>query len=523
MIETVLSVLPVVLPPLLGAVIGYVTNFLAIRMLFRPLTAKRVLGVRVPLTPGIIPKQRGQLAESIGNMVSTQLLNEQAVRMHIRTPEFREAVAQGVRSSTDRLLSTVPASYNWSNLSALGEAARTAASRMLRRFMVSPAFREGLLAISRNALFRLARYEVRSITPPRERLRAMLSDLVARAGSGELRNAVKTMAHEWLEQRLEENTPMSRYISDGLIAEVEQIASDVYTPTFDHLLEWLRRPDIRGQMESRGKVILRNILDKLTFMQRFFVTAAQYDRQIEERMPEIVTDLVKTVERAGWEPENKARVVESIGDALRKVRSQGFADAVGKSRLDLSSRAHHLIDEIADMLERETVQTRLVDALISVIERYEGKTVGELLESISSRDLESIAVEITDRLEGLIHPENTSASLVGEAERILKAYTSDFGELTLGEIIGFGESEKERVDSAVAEGLTSLVENRLPQLVASLDIRGLVVNRVNSLDVAEVERLLLMVIARHLKWINLFGALLGALIGGSQVVLGYLM
>jgi hypothetical protein len=31
------------------------------------------------------------------------------------------------------------------------------------------------------------------------------------------------------------------------------------------------------------------------------------------------------------------------------------------------------------------------------------------------------------------------------------------------------------------------------------------------------------VIARHLKWINLFGALLGAVIGGSQVVIGYVM
>jgi uncharacterized membrane protein YheB (UPF0754 family) len=41
--------------------------------------------------------------------------------------------------------------------------------------------------------------------------------------------------------------------------------------------------------------------------------------------------------------------------------------------------------------------------------------------------------------------------------------------------------------------------------------------------VKRVEELLLIVIARHLKWINLFGALLGALIGGSQVVLRFVM
>jgi uncharacterized membrane protein YheB (UPF0754 family) len=83
------EVLPWVLPPVLGAVIGYVTNAIAIRMLFRPLTVKRVLGLPLPLTPGIIPKQRFQLAESIGQMVSRELLTEEAVRRQVATEGFQ--------------------------------------------------------------------------------------------------------------------------------------------------------------------------------------------------------------------------------------------------------------------------------------------------------------------------------------------------------------------------------------------------------------------------------------------------
>jgi uncharacterized membrane protein YheB (UPF0754 family) len=523
MSDTALSALPYVLPPVLGALIGYVTNYLAIRMLFRPLEPKYVLGLRIPLTPGIIPKQRYQLAESIGNMVSTQLLNEQAVRMHIRTPEFRNAVEAGVRSSTDRLLSTVPSSYDWSTLSSLGDVARSAASGMLRRFMSSPAFRDGLLAVARNALFQLSRYQVRSLLPSSERLRGILAQMVRRASTGELRDAVKTMAHEWLERRLEENTPMSRYISDGLITEVQRIADDVYGPTFEHILEWVRRPDVRSQLEHRGKGILRDILEQLTFVQRFFVTAAQYDRQLEERMPAIVNNLIDTLERAGWESENRRRVVEAVGDALRKIQSQGFTEAVGKSKLDVAARVHRIIDELAGVLERESVQERLVESLLSVLRRYDDRTLGELLESMLATDLETLAQEITERLSEVIRPVETSTALVGEAERIFKEFTSDFGSVTIGDIVGLSEADKERVDTAVADGLTTLVERRLPELVDSLDIRRLVVNRVNSLDVGEVERLLLMVIARHLKWINLFGALLGAIIGGTQVVLGTLM
>ena len=50
------QLLPWILPPVLGAIIGYVTNAIAIRMLFRPFNEIRVLGLRLPFTPGLIPR-----------------------------------------------------------------------------------------------------------------------------------------------------------------------------------------------------------------------------------------------------------------------------------------------------------------------------------------------------------------------------------------------------------------------------------------------------------------------------------
>ena len=75
-----LTWLPYLLPPLLGALIGYVTNYIAIRMLFRPLRPWRLLGMRLPLTPGIIPAKRGELAQRMGEMVGSHLLTADDVR-----------------------------------------------------------------------------------------------------------------------------------------------------------------------------------------------------------------------------------------------------------------------------------------------------------------------------------------------------------------------------------------------------------------------------------------------------------
>ncbi|MBQ9039831.1 MAG: DUF445 family protein [Clostridia bacterium] len=69
-----------IVAPLLGGVIGYITNDLAIRMLFRPRKAVYIGRFHVPFTPGLIPAQQGRIAQSIGDVVSSQLLNEETLR-----------------------------------------------------------------------------------------------------------------------------------------------------------------------------------------------------------------------------------------------------------------------------------------------------------------------------------------------------------------------------------------------------------------------------------------------------------
>ena len=72
-----------ILAPLVGGVIGYVTNDIAIRMLFRPHTAKYIMGRRVPFTPGIIPKEKGRIAEAVGTVISDNLMSEAVLEKYL--------------------------------------------------------------------------------------------------------------------------------------------------------------------------------------------------------------------------------------------------------------------------------------------------------------------------------------------------------------------------------------------------------------------------------------------------------
>ncbi len=90
-------------PPLLGAVIGYLTNDLAIRMLFRPHQPKYIWGHRIPFTPGIIPKEKSRLAHSIGEMVSIHLMNKDTLSKNLLSDEMVEKIETSVDGFVEQL------------------------------------------------------------------------------------------------------------------------------------------------------------------------------------------------------------------------------------------------------------------------------------------------------------------------------------------------------------------------------------------------------------------------------------
>ncbi len=74
--------------PAVGAVIGYITNDIAIRMLFRPHEAKYFMGFHIPFTPGIIPKEKSRIAASIGKAVSENLMNREVLEKSLLSDEM---------------------------------------------------------------------------------------------------------------------------------------------------------------------------------------------------------------------------------------------------------------------------------------------------------------------------------------------------------------------------------------------------------------------------------------------------
>lgn len=92
----------ILIAPLMGGVIGYITNDIAIRMLFRPRTAKYICGWHIPFTPGIIPKGKGRLADSIGKTISENLMNKEVLENHLLSDEMVDKVRSFVEEFVEK-------------------------------------------------------------------------------------------------------------------------------------------------------------------------------------------------------------------------------------------------------------------------------------------------------------------------------------------------------------------------------------------------------------------------------------
>ena len=96
--------------PVIAALIGWATNYLAVKMLFHPKLPISILGISIQ---GVFPKRQAQLARKLGDLVSDELFSVEDVSKKIKTfstsPETMEMVGQKIEKTIrEKLVKSFP-------------------------------------------------------------------------------------------------------------------------------------------------------------------------------------------------------------------------------------------------------------------------------------------------------------------------------------------------------------------------------------------------------------------------------
>ena len=99
-----------ILLPIIAALIGWLTNYLAVKMLFHPRLPLQVLGFSIQ---GVFPKRQKQLADKLGSLVAEELFSVKDVAEKLKelatSPESMELVGKRIEKTIrEKLVKSFP-------------------------------------------------------------------------------------------------------------------------------------------------------------------------------------------------------------------------------------------------------------------------------------------------------------------------------------------------------------------------------------------------------------------------------
>ena len=516
-------------PPLVGAFIGYLTNRIAIRMLFRPLRPWRVFGFRVPMTPGVIPGKRHELAQNIGNMVGRQLLTSTEIGAALYRERFQDHLRQMIKSRGDHLLSrdlgpietVIPERFR-SYLQVAVQALTYRIQEGLQGFIASDRF-AALIGQGVDSQFdRILSRELGEFFNEGERagIYAFLEQSIDRlTASPAMEQWVESFVLAQVNEALEQEKSLADLLPDSL---QELIGSAIVGQTpvlLERLALMLREPEIRNRIVKGVRAGVEHFIASLGPMAGM-VSAFLSMETVEEKVSEYLNE--KDGEISGWlqNPEVQQRLallLRERSDAFLRRPLSSFVNGPEDGRISEASRL--LSGQLLGLLRGPEVRRAVADLLHDNIETHiQGgkRSLGEVLtDFLGDNGVERGRRWISDEILTVLRS-HRSQRMVKAVVRVL---VSGFVARPLGRLAHLlPAGVRDGLYDALHKMATEMLAAEVPGLVDSLNIRKIVRDKVDSLDLMRLERLLLSIMEEQFKYINLFGALLGFLIGCANLV-----
>ncbi len=516
-------------PPVIGALIGYLTNRIAIKMLFRPLKPVKCIGMRLPMTPGVIPSRRHELAANMGEVVGDHLLTSQEVVSGLRKEQFQKHLYNLIHNRIHGILERdlgpvseiIPEKYRvYLDIGSRGITWQI--KGQLRNFILSSRFEEIIASEVASRLNEFIRQEINTILPAqrREAVYDFIGDNLHKMFQGEtmeqwIGDLIRQKAYAALQQEksLEDLIPdsLQKLFINSLEKQIPQF--------LNRLAELAEQPEVRNRIVSGACEGVDQFIDSLGSMSdmvRGLLRMETVDETIRKYLDEksdAIRDWIQS---------------EEIQEKIVTILRERSCDFLKKPLVQwVKAENEHVVEDFCIQLKHQILAIA-GSKEVSVI--FASMVKANLEASIESGSLP--IQKFCNELFGKKNTENTKNWLTTEGIQLLRSSDTLQTIDTMIDSLAKNLMQKRigqlarvippGVTDGISKSLLGMVSDMLaaevPGLVQSLNIRQIVTEKINSLDLVKLERLLLSIMEEQFKYINLFGALLGFLIGCLNLV-----
>jgi hypothetical protein len=217
-------------------------------------------------------------------------------------------------------------------------------------------------------------------------------------------------------------------------------------------------------------------------------------------MPEIIDDLIFQLEALLTDPETRQNILRWGQESIYHLFTEGPS----------SQNAARFFSRI--------------------LGRQMDKPLGALLGNLGGEEMSALVRNFLGRIKNAVLTEGGAVLTEGGGEKAASLFTSFTGKLrerygteTVAQVLSIGPEQKDAADSLIRDTVFRIADEQIGAVLGAIIGRAMVSERIDSLDMIRVERIILDVMANQLKWIDVFGALLGFLIGIFQILFSWFL
>ncbi len=480
---------------LIGAVIGYITNWLAIKMLFRPREAKYIFGMKLPFTPGLIPKEKSRIANKVGETVGTHLLNSDRLSKALKDDKIKSKFNEVAKEKINQVINS-NSTLEESLKNTLGENYYA-----LKRNMINNIAKTILESIQEEEFKnKLKFYIVDSI---KERLNKNPEKIIDFINSNKFREVIINTLEEEKTRDI---------IGKALLKEVKTLEKE------DLTIEEVIPENIKPYIEEYVKSQKDTLVDIIKNLLRDDEVSYKIKSAINDNIPSIVSmflsgdviygKLVSLVDKSLSEEENKEYICDAalafVHESMKKKVSD-VINNVGEEKLEVIS------DALGDKISKKLNTEENIDSIISKLNcKISSFNSYEEIIKVLFNDYENILI---DNIDSMISQIVNNNQLSGEISKIIEKVFDKFLQNSLNDICYNKQNLENSIMSILDNLYNDFVENKSAKVLEIVDISSIVEEQINAFEVDYAEEIIIGIANKELKAITWLGALLGGILG----------
>lgn len=474
-----------IIPVIVGATIGYITNWLAIKMLFRPYNKKKIFGLTMPFTPGLIPKEKDRIARNVGEAVGQHLLSPSVITDALSNEATNEQVTLWIK---DKYYSLKDKNQSLNDLLRVTD--RENIDNILD--LLSKNLSVFLLDELKNKEFEKKIIEYIEVNMYDEYNNTAISMLKSK-GADYLNSIIqsqdtKLILNKIISSKIDEMKIEERNLKSFMPNDTQNLIRDLLEKNKSLIgsgvKEIFNDPSVNERLSKSISEMVNQNLNRVITM---FISPDQISEKIMQIVEKYIDD-----------PKSNDDYIMIINNGINKLMENKISESM--------SIVEPLISEVdvnnISSLLQNTISRVELEEIIKNIEQ-------ELYKS-ENRIKEYLLNAVSKHMNTLIN--STSLNIV--LEDFIKDNSKEILNRPLSSIF-------EKVDEDTIKTLISLLkslfesfaQNELINVIEFFNISKVVEKQINSFDVAYTEELILEIASKELKAITWLGALLGGIMG----------